>query len=287
MVTFSVVIPHYNSFPLLRRCLNSIPKDESIQVVVVDDFSPDRESLELVRNDYQWVTFIALDKNVGAGKARNVGLEEVKGKWLLFADADDYFTSGAFDIFNDYINVSADIIHFKADSLDYKTGKATNRNARINTFVDNYSPEDDNSIGLLRYRSHYPVCKMIRFELIQKNNIRFEEIRYGNDTMFATILGAKARQIVVDKRVVYCITSMEGSLTRIFTKTSVKCRFELMVRVNHYLKEIGAGKFQCSVMMYLRQAASLNIFFACQLLFWGITHNANLFAGWRGWFRKK
>ena len=39
MFTYSVVIPHKNCVPLLQRCLNSIPKRNDIQVIVVDDVS--------------------------------------------------------------------------------------------------------------------------------------------------------------------------------------------------------------------------------------------------------
>ena len=39
--TFSIIIPHYDIPDLLMRCLKSIPVSEDIQVIVVDDNSPD------------------------------------------------------------------------------------------------------------------------------------------------------------------------------------------------------------------------------------------------------
>jgi len=41
MYNYSIIIPHYNIPELLMRCLKSIPKRDDIQVIVVDDGSPD------------------------------------------------------------------------------------------------------------------------------------------------------------------------------------------------------------------------------------------------------
>ena len=87
---FSIIIPHYDIPDLLMRCLKSIPVSEDIQVIVVDDNSPDADTYlerypELSR---PYLEFIRTTKGGGAGYARNVGLDHAKGKWLLFADAD-------------------------------------------------------------------------------------------------------------------------------------------------------------------------------------------------------
>lgn len=63
------------------RCLKSIPVSEDIQVVVVDDNSPDADSYlerypELSR---PYLEFIRTTKGGGAGYARNVGLDHAKG----------------------------------------------------------------------------------------------------------------------------------------------------------------------------------------------------------------
>jgi glycosyltransferase involved in cell wall biosynthesis len=43
-VKFSIIIPHYDIPDLLMRCLKSIPVSEDIQVIVVDDNSPDADT---------------------------------------------------------------------------------------------------------------------------------------------------------------------------------------------------------------------------------------------------
>ena len=40
----------------------------------------------------------------GAGYARNIGLSHARGKWIIFADADDFFTADCFTILNEYMD---------------------------------------------------------------------------------------------------------------------------------------------------------------------------------------
>ena len=112
---FSIIIPHYNIPDLLMRCLESIPVSEDIQVIVVDDNSSDADTYlerypELSR---PYLEFIRTTKGGGAGYARNVGLDHAKGKWLLFADADDLYVDDMYEIIRPYADSKADIIFFK------------------------------------------------------------------------------------------------------------------------------------------------------------------------------
>ena len=61
-------------------------------------------------------------ENKGAGYARNVGLSLAKGKWLLFADADDFFNLGFLNVLDNYIDSDNDIVYFSANSINIDTG---------------------------------------------------------------------------------------------------------------------------------------------------------------------
>ena len=117
--SFSIIIPHYDIPDLLMRCLKSIPVSEDIQVIVVDDNSPDADTYlerypELSR---PYLEFIRTTKGGGAGYARNIGLEHAKGEWLLFADADDFFVEDMYDIISSNADLEADVIYFKKESV--------------------------------------------------------------------------------------------------------------------------------------------------------------------------
>ena len=100
--SFSVIIPHRDSVKTLKRLFDTIPCNPDIEIVLVDnsDFPITKEDVNINR-DYKlcWA-----DPKRFAGGARNVGIENAHGKWLVFADADDYFTPNAFDDFYKFAN---------------------------------------------------------------------------------------------------------------------------------------------------------------------------------------
>lgn len=146
---FSIIIPHYDIPDLLMRCLKSIPVSEEIQVIVVDDNSPDADTYlerypELSR---PYLEFIRTIKGGGAGYARNVGLDHAKGKWLLFADADDFYVDNMYEIITSYIGSKADVICFKKESvLSEDITKPVNRSDYINRLIDRYFETHDEKL---------------------------------------------------------------------------------------------------------------------------------------------
>ena len=217
--TFSIIIAHYDIPDLLMRCLKSIPVSEDIQVIVVDDNSPDADTYlerypELSR---PYLEFIRAPKNGGAGYARNIGLDHAKGKWLLFADADDFFVGNMYDIINTHVESDADVIYFQkravySENLNCKSS----RSGYIDEIMDIYIKTGDELP--VRTRHHVPWGKMIRKSLIENHHIRFEEIKYSNDILFSVHVGCLAKKIEAIDTVLYVVTSHEGSATYEFCK---------------------------------------------------------------------
>ena len=91
MINYSVIIPHHNIPALLQRCLDSIPERDDIQIIVVDDNS-DSNKVDFKKFPgigRRNVEIYYTKEGKGAGFARNVGLKYAKGRYLIFADADD------------------------------------------------------------------------------------------------------------------------------------------------------------------------------------------------------
>ena len=90
---YSIIIPHKNIPKLLQRCLDSIPQRDDVQVIIVDDNSdPSIVDFEKFPGLKRKNTIVVFDKSSkGAGHARNIGIERSNSKWLIFADADDFF----------------------------------------------------------------------------------------------------------------------------------------------------------------------------------------------------
>ena len=99
MTRFSIVLPVYNVRAYLRDCLDSILSQdfEDFEVIAVDDATPDHSGAileEYARRD-QRVRVLHLPSNVGLGLAREAGMREASGDYLLFVDSDDYMEPGA------------------------------------------------------------------------------------------------------------------------------------------------------------------------------------------------
>ena len=96
--TYSIIIPHYNSPELLKRMLASIPERDDIQILVIDDYSTSENVSKVKALSHKNLEIVFLKQNRGAGYARNVGLERVKGKWVSVVDADDVYDKDTFSI---------------------------------------------------------------------------------------------------------------------------------------------------------------------------------------------
>ena len=240
MFTYSIIVPHKNCVPLLQRCLNSIPQRDDIQIIVVDDVSDlsedERSLMGSFENDRTRIVFFTETKF--AGGARNVGLSLAEGKWVVFADSDDFFTKEAFDIFDDYMDSDCDIVffgHSACYSDDLKPAARLGDRAKyLEEFVKTHSKQAEKQ---LRYKNPSPTSKMMRNAFIKEKGLKFEEIKASNDSMFSLLSGYYANAIAGDNRIVYCSTVRRGSLTQTKNRETAYCRFEETVREYVFFRE--------------------------------------------------
>jgi glycosyltransferase involved in cell wall biosynthesis len=91
----SIVIPVYGVEPYLEKCLDSCIGQtfDDIEIIVINDASPDNSDKIMRRYAEKYpqkIKCIYLERNVGLGAARNIGIRESKGEYLMFVDSDDY-----------------------------------------------------------------------------------------------------------------------------------------------------------------------------------------------------
>lgn len=95
MDLISVIVPIYNVEQYLRQCLDSLTVQtyKNIEVIMVDDGSPDNCGAICDEYAEKYNNFIAVHKeNAGLGMARNTGLENAHGQYVIFIDSDDYIS---------------------------------------------------------------------------------------------------------------------------------------------------------------------------------------------------
>ena len=287
--TYNIIIPHHNNPALLRRCLDSIPQREDIQVIVVDDNSDAKyiDEVQAACDAHPNTHCFLTTEGRGAGFARNKALKQVNSKWVIFSDADDYFLPEAFTIFDQYQDSEADIICFNSACRFSDTGEESNRSEHITKMIDAFlTTPNEETEGQLRYNYNEPWGKMIRAALIFDNDIQFEETRWANDVHFSTAIGVHAKQIAADKRQVYCVTVSRGSLVHQHSIESRRCRYEVQLRNNQYLRQVGKPQFQTSLMYSLRWAAHYGgIKAVWDFIKLGRKYKANFFIGANKWIK--
>ena len=106
-ILLTVIIPAYNYASVLPRAIDSVVRQlrPNRELIVIDDGSTDQTPQVISRLRAQIggnVRFIR-KKNGGASSARNRGIQEAKGAFLVFLDADDELLSGALDEIEQHI----------------------------------------------------------------------------------------------------------------------------------------------------------------------------------------
>ena len=97
---FSVIVPVYKVEEYLETCVNSLLAQSveagSVEIILVDDGSPDRcgEICDRLAEAYEEIR-VFHKKNGGLSSARNSGIQEAKGQYIVFVDSDDTLEAGA------------------------------------------------------------------------------------------------------------------------------------------------------------------------------------------------
>lgn len=238
----SIIIPHYNSPELLRKAILSAAVNDNVEVIVVDDKSNltetqfatlERFCCQHHANFYRNTT----DKK-GAGVCRNIGLSHMTGDWLLLLDADDYFMDSWYEVVVKYLYQKYDMVYFPPKSINLNTGKDDGRTLTYQNLVNDYlrEPSTEHEIAL-KYRFCSSCSKLVKSDLFEQNNVRFDETLVSNDVMFFTKCAYYSKAIAVDKMPIYMVTRSGGSLTSKKDISRFMTRVDVLIDRYHYLEE--------------------------------------------------
>ena len=109
----SVIIPAYNAEKYVKECLNSVLNQtyQNIEIIVINDGSKD--GTKAILDEYTQAAsniVVIHTENGGVSRARNIGLDNVSGNYIMFLDADDLLVPNAVELLlQDLKNNNADI----------------------------------------------------------------------------------------------------------------------------------------------------------------------------------
>lgn len=216
----SVVLPVYNTAEYLEKCLDSILSQSlsAIEVFCVDDGSDDG-SLAVLEDYASRDARIKVRRqaHMGAAAARNLGLDEAAGEYVICLDSDDFFDPVFLEVmYRKAKDEKADIALCNAFTFDNESGTASDNYAvykeRFMGGRKEFSSEDL-SRDIFQVASPAPWNKLYRLDFVNENGVRYQNLSNTNDVFFYVAAFACAKKIACEpRRLVYYRVNRSGSL---------------------------------------------------------------------------
>lgn len=211
---FSIVIPVYNVKDYLEKCVESVlaQQVQDYEMILVDDGSTDDSGIlcdVLAQRKPDHIRVIH-KTNGGLGDARNVGLEQAKGDYLVFIDSDDYIAPTMLQELSEKIEQThADIISF---------GFRVDNNGDTSDVYIDALPEDHvftlESLPELLLALPNAWTRIYKRELFLETGIRYPGRVWYEDIRTTTKLFAKAGSVAAIHKPYYYYVVRENSITR-------------------------------------------------------------------------
>lgn len=213
----SVIIPAYNAEKRLNTCLESVCRQswDKLEIIVIDDGSTDG-TLGIAR---EWEKKdprirVAHQENSGVSAARNWGLDNCRGEWVRFVDADDLLPEDS--IKNLYIRAEEGNSDLVMGGYEHCVGDFSQVRNLANR--DDTISCDEYLVFLNKYATSF-FCgvlwnKLFRRELIERQKVRFRSgLSYGEDFYFVCEYLKEAKRVSFTTAVVYRYVRHPHSLT--------------------------------------------------------------------------
>lgn len=278
----SIIIPVYNVELYISKCIESVLNQtyKSFEVIIVDDGSPDN-SIKIAQKyaDIDKRIRIITKENGGLSDARNVGINQAKGKYIYFLDSDDYIEDNLLEKVVNYAEQNnSDVIIF-GYFVDYVDDKGLVKYTN-NVFLDSIESEvkyedsftiDNNLLAMLGYAWN----KFYKREYLINNNIKFEKgVSLIEDILFNELALTKSKNIFILKDQLYHYIHRDRStLSTTFYKDSYKLQVKSIKARENILKhwnikdeiiqniiskqQTEAIRFCCSNMFYYKNNLTL------------------------------
>jgi glycosyltransferase involved in cell wall biosynthesis len=213
MPKVSIIVPAYNAEKTLARCLAELVNQtlSDIEIILVNDCSTDGTLKIMTDCEAQFpekVIVVNLAENLGAGGARNVGLQYASGEYIGFVDSDDEVVT---TMYEKLYNVAA------AGGLDIVDGGYFDEeadNAMVHTSDELTGILDDRKRSGLIVSGGYLWSKIIKKSLFDELNIKFRSHCVLEDCETLMLIFAKAKNIGNVKEILYCYKYYGNSLSR-------------------------------------------------------------------------
>lgn len=220
---FSVIVPIYKVADYLDDCVQSVKNQTYTdwELILVDDGSPDAcpQMCDGYAKEDARIRVIHKE-NGGASEARNAGIEQAKGEYVLLLDGDDFYNrSDMFEMLSANIDKSgADVILFGCTDWNMKTGEKRISRSDYDLHLLNQVADREQSLHYLLSQKKIPggpTIFTVQRALLDEYGIRFHCGIQSEDHEYVLMIFSHCKQIFAMDEPFYTYRlSRDGSVTQ-------------------------------------------------------------------------
>ena len=239
---YSIIIPVYNSAQQLEKCVQSIlaqKTNAAVEILLINDGSTDNSGLicdNLSSVDSRIRVFHK--KNEGVSAARNFGLEQAKGEYILFVDSDDYIRNDTIDILDKQIQqYSPDVVVY---DIQLVTNIAITFPQRLKNRISSSKDEVNSHLCCIYESGAFASCCNKAYKRSLIGDIRFrEDLRYGEDLCFNLQVLANATSVITIGEGLYCYYQHPNSLSTNVDQRQINEMLTLFSQSDEFFNTLG------------------------------------------------
>lgn len=258
-ILLSIVIPVYNVESYLGECVESVKHQmtEQCEIIMIDDGSTDTSGLlcDELSKDYCNIKTIHKE-NGGLSDARNVGINNANGKYIMFLDADDKLADKCIGYILEHISCcETDILLGRAMTFSDNNIEG-NGCYNIDSYSKYKSISEPASVFLKLDRNPHFWCAawllIIQKDFLVKNGLYFEKGIFHEDELWIPLVAVKATSIFLFEESFYMYrVNRKGSIV---SSLNIKREFDKL-RITDYLIKEESGSVYGDILLKRRMAA--------------------------------
>lgn len=264
-VKVTIIIPIYNSECYLDECLKSVLQQNfnNYEVICIDDGSEDnsREIVKKYAERYEFIKIIFHEKNRGLSAARNTGLKNACGKYVLFLDADDMIVPETLEeLYQCAEQYNLDNIYFNMKKI-YETEMQHMQsvdNPEYRHYDGVYSGQEMFCRFAEEKKMKIEACRQFfKRDFLTENSLTFYEGILHEDCLFSFLCAMKAQKVKNINKEYYIYRQHKGSIMSTISERRMQSTFIVILEIFKYWNR---NKFtdsvNCAILYYLEEQFS-------------------------------
>lgn len=242
-IDISVIIPVYNVENYIDECVHSVLTQNfaNMEVLCVEDGSCDDslQTLKMLAKTDSRIRIIVHDTNKGLSEARNTGLRQAKGKYVLFVDSDDYIASNALkSLYDKAEEKGADIVYF--DYIKFYDSTLKKRNSNIKIWKNYDGLYTGREFLCMTLKDNQYKCEawrqFLRRDFLVEHQITFLPGIFHEDNLFSFYTAMEAQRVCNLNKELYYYRQREHSIMQTKNIKRAQSMFVILGEIYIYWK---------------------------------------------------